>query len=108
MDGTGTLQKTKEIVLKALGDQDVQIYLFGSWARHEQKRSSDIDIAIEGKEDISASVRKVREQLEDSTIPFRFDVVDMAFASEILKQRIRREGILWKKFRNDSNSPRKL
>ena len=46
--------------------------------------------------DISALVRNVREQLEDSTIPFRFDVVDMGFASEILKQRIRREGILWK------------
>jgi len=108
MDGTGTLQKTKDIVLKALGDQDVQIYLFGSWARHEQKKSSDIDIAIEGKVDISALVRNVREQLEDSTIPFRFDVVDMGFASEILKQRIRREGILWKKFRNDSNSPKRL
>lgn len=108
MDGTGTLQKAKKIVLEAFTHQDVQIYLFGSWARYEQKRSSDIDIAIEGKTDISASVRKVREQLEESTIPFRFDVVDMAFASENLKQRIRKEGILWKKFKNDSNLPKRL
>ncbi len=101
MEGLGVLQKTKELVLKALDAQDVRVYLFGSWARHEQKRSSDIDIAIEGKKDISASVRKVREQLEESTIPFRFDVVDMSFASETLKQRIHKEGIVWKKFKND-------
>ena len=107
MDGVGVLQKTKELVLKALGNQDVQIYLFGSWARHEQKKSSDIDIAIEGKENISALVCNLREQLENSIIPFRFDVVDMGFASEILKQRIRREGILWKEFKNDLSLPKK-
>ena len=49
MDGTGTLQKTKDIVLKALGDQDVQIYLFGSWARHEQKKVRISILPLRGK-----------------------------------------------------------
>lgn len=108
MEESSVLQQVKDIVVRILENHNVQVYLFGSWARHQQKQSSDIDIAIEGKENISTLVCNVREQLEESTIPFRFDVVDMAFASENLKQRIRKEGILWKKFKNDSNLPKRL
>lgn len=38
------IQRVKAIVLQHFSTQNVRIYLFGSWARGEQKRSSDIEI----------------------------------------------------------------
>lgn len=97
------IQRVKTIVLHHFSAQDVRIYLFGSWARREQKRSSDIDIAVEGKEDISYKITLLREKLEESTIPQRVDIVDMHHAGKALCQRIRKEGILWKELQNDTN-----
>ncbi len=71
------IQRVKTIVLHHFSAQDVRIYLFGSWARREQKRSSDINITVEGKEDISYKITLRREKLEEPTIPQRVDIVDM-------------------------------
>lgn len=97
------IQRVKAIVLQHFSAQDVRIYLFGSWARGEHKRSSDIDIAIEGNRDISYEITLLREKLEESTIPRRIDVVDMNHAGTVLCQRIRKEGIVWKELQNDMN-----
>jgi len=100
MESKKVLQQIKDIVLSSMASQDVQIYLFGSWARGEQKQSSDVDIAIESKENIASSICSLREKLEESNIPYRIDLVDMQFASKILLQKIRQEGILWKRYKN--------
>lgn len=97
------VQSVKHMVLQHFKDKNVGIYLFGSWAREEQKRSSDIDIAIESTEDFSYEISVLREKLEDSTIPRRVDIVDMNHAGQALCQRIRKEGIVWKELRNDMN-----
>ena len=43
------LIKLKNFTLDFWQDNDVRIYLFGSWARGEARQSSDVDIAIESK-----------------------------------------------------------
>ena len=85
-----------EFTLKFWQNQPVRIYLFGSWARGEAKRSSDVDIAIESKEDMSFLIGEFREALENSCIIYNVDVVDMNFAAESLCKKIREEGIVWK------------
>ena len=92
------LEKIREVVLKHMKNEQVDVYLFGSWARGGMRHSSDVDIAVDGrKTDISTKISALREELEESTIPYRVDVVDMERASEVLCEEIRREGILWKK-----------
>lgn len=92
------LERIRDFALKAMEDEKANIYLFGSWARGSARHSSDVDIAVEGMVgDISAKIAALREELEESTIPYQVDVVDMARASEVLCEEIRREGILWKK-----------
>ena len=71
------VQRVKDLVLQYFEGRNVRIYLFGSWARGEQKRSSDIDIAIESRDDISYELTLLRERLEESTISRQVDVVDM-------------------------------
>ena len=88
--------EVKEFTRKFWQDQPVRIYLFGSWARGEAKRSSDVDIAIESKEDMSFLIGEFREALENSCIVYNVDVVDMNFAAESLCKKIREEGIVWK------------
>lgn len=88
--------EAKEFTLKFWQNQPVRIYLFGSWARGEARRSSDVDIAIESKEDMSFLIGEFREALENSCIIYNVDVVDMNFAAESLCKKIREEGIVWK------------
>ena len=42
-----TLERVKDIVLGEIADANVKVYLFGSWARGEERRSSGIDIALD-------------------------------------------------------------
>ena len=88
--------EVKDFTRKFWQNQPVRIYLFGSWARGEAKRSSDVDIAIESKEDMSFLIGEFREALENSCIIYNVDVVDMNFAAESLCKKIREEGIVWK------------
>jgi hypothetical protein len=37
----------------------------------------------------------LRDALEESTIPYRVDVVDLAETDADFRERIRREGVLW-------------
>ena len=96
------LHTVKQIVLSELEHAKVRIYLFGSWARGEQRRSSDIDIAIDHRGAVSASeFAHIRDLLEESSVPYRVDVVDLTIACPDLARRIKEEGILWKDYTSD-------
>ena len=92
------LLKLKDFTLDFWRSKPVKIYLFGSWARGEAQCSSDVDIAVErhGTEDLTLQIDEFREALEDSCIIYNVDVVDMNMAAESLRQRIYKEGTLWK------------
>ena len=73
------LERVKGIVRRVLGHTPADVYLFGSWARGTQRPTSDIDVAIESAEPLPrALLASLREALEESTIPNRVDVVDLA------------------------------
>ncbi|WP_295155308.1 hypothetical protein [Selenomonas sp. AE3005] len=60
--------------------------------------SSDVDVAIEPLAgDVSVQIAELRDILEESTIPYNVNVVDMSNAADTLCEEIRREGIVWKK-----------
>jgi predicted nucleotidyltransferase len=91
------LERVKGIVRRVLGHTPADVYLFGSWARGAQRPTSDIDVAIESAEPPlpRALLASLREALEESTIPNRVDVVDLAETDAAFRDRVRREGILW-------------
>ena len=92
----GMLQRVREIVLSELGECSAKIYLFGSWARGTESQSSDIDIAIDWSNGLAAPLATLREVLEESTIPYRIDVVDLAEADVVFVEKVQKEGVLWK------------
>ena len=84
-----------EIIRKYLGP--CQIYLFGSRARGSNQPNSDIDIAIDtgARADWRTIVRIKQELDEQTTIPFKIDVVDLQSANESFKEEIIKDYILW-------------
>lgn len=92
------IHQVKRVIFRNLGGRKANVYLFGSWARMEEKRSSDIDVAVEfssADESNRRILRAVRDALEESTVPYRIDLVDLHEADEHIVEKIRREGILW-------------
>jgi uncharacterized protein len=86
----------ERILLPLLVRQHAQLKLFGSRARGDARRVSDIDLALVAGQPIAADeMAVVREALEESGIPFRIDLIDYASAPAPLRAAIDREGIAW-------------
>jgi uncharacterized protein len=84
------------IVAPWLDREGVGLKLFGSRARGDARRVSDIDLALIATKPIAlADMALLREALDESHIPFRVDVVDYASAPAHLRAAIDREGIPW-------------
>ena len=88
-------KKLIEIIEKYI--PECKIFLFGSRAQQCNTESSDIDIAIDvGRELKSSLLGKIREEIEESTIPYFVDVVDVNNVSDKMKEQIFKYGVLWK------------
>ena len=70
-----------EIVKSILGEHlapEVQVWIFGSRADWLTKDSSDLDIALEGKRELSQELLGIlKSSFEDSALPFSVDIVDL-------------------------------
>ena len=91
------LERVKDIVLDALAVYPVSIYLFGSCATGTARHTSDVDVAVDPYEPLPPHVLAgLREALEESTVPYRVDIVDLSAAGEDLRRSVRKEGKVWK------------
>ena len=89
-------QEIERILAPVLTHCRAKLRLFGSRARGDARRTSDIDLACNAERPISpAELSVAREALEESRIPFRIDLVDYGSAQPLLREAIDREGIAW-------------
>ena len=76
----------KNIILKYLPES--RIYIFGSRATGHARKYSDVDVAVE---DISMTDKiqmQIEIELENSTLPYEVDVIDLNNISELFKSQI--------------------
>jgi predicted nucleotidyltransferase len=91
------IEQLRGIVLTALEDVPAEVWLFGSCARGDLRRHSDIDIGIlPGAAVPTSFFGFLIAVIEESAIPFDVDLVDLRDADPSLLKEIRREGIVWK------------
>ncbi|GAE94591.1 nucleotidyltransferase [Gracilibacillus boraciitolerans JCM 21714] len=96
-DRNDILAYLKHIIKDELKENACNVYLFGSWARNEEKRTSDIDIAIDSKNILSEKCWvEISERIEESYLPYRVDIINLSNTSEAIKEKVMKEGILWK------------
>lgn len=90
------LARVREIVLEALRGRAVRVYVFGSSVTGPIHRASDIDVAVEAREPLPPGLLgELRDQLEESDIPYEVDVVDLGAVSPGFRERVQREGVVW-------------
>ena len=70
-----------------------EIIIFGSRARGDYSRVSDIDIAIKGS--VDKIMYKIRDYFEESSILYTMDVVNyMSISNQDFKEDIDNEGVI--------------
>jgi uncharacterized protein len=90
------LQEVRRIVLRLLEGRRAQVYLFGSWARGEACRVSDIDVAILPSEPLPAGLLpEIEEALENSACLYPVDLIDLTTVSDNFRGRVLAEGLSW-------------
>ena len=90
------LEETRRLVLDGLRGTGAQVYLFGSWAKGYATRSSDIDVAVVYERPVPPWVlSEIREKLEESSVLYLVDLVDLSNAAGPFREKVQAEGILW-------------
>jgi predicted nucleotidyltransferase len=90
------LEEVRRLVLEVIGTKRAAVYLFGSWARGQATRLSDIDVAIDPYTTLPrGTLSRLRERLEESQVPYHVDVVDLTRATPEFRRRVLAEGVLW-------------
>ena len=91
------IDELRRMVLSALSEHDAEVWLFGSCARGDVLQHSDIDIAILPRDELPpAFISDLAESVEESSIPYDVDIVDLRTAAPTLIAEVRREGLKWK------------
>lgn len=77
----------KMVIFKYLNSNEVKVFVFGSRATNTNVKFSDIDLGLISAKKIGYNtVLKIEEELENSNIPYRVDVVDFSKVSDKFKE----------------------
>ena len=71
-------------VLNPLRNIGCEVWIFGSRARGDFKKYSDVDLLISAPKetDIRRDLRKIKDGVEESNFPYSVDLVDLEAISE--------------------------
>jgi uncharacterized protein len=90
--------KDRIITIISMFFPKAKIYLFGSYARGDFTRSSDVDIAIDNGGPISLVEKaQIAQMIDALNLTQNTDVVDFQSVPSRLQEKILKEGVVWKK-----------
>jgi predicted nucleotidyltransferase len=91
------LDTVRQIVLDGLDGHDAGVWLIGSFARGNPDRASDIDVAVEPRGAVPASLlAHIEERLADSTVPYFVELVNLGDTDARFREAAKREGVPWR------------
>ena len=95
------LAEVRRIVLDGLGGLPARVSLFGSRATGTARRTSDIDVAVWPLTELPVgTLALIREALEESSVIYTVDLVDLRDTDEAFRARVLAEGIAWHEPKN--------
>jgi predicted nucleotidyltransferase len=90
------MREAASIVRRIVGPLPVRVFLFGSRALGTGRPTSDIDLALLSDDPLPADpVVRLKDEFEESTIPYTVDVIDLSQVDEPLREKVLREGREW-------------
>jgi predicted nucleotidyltransferase len=92
-----SIRDLKSLIIEFFKEENVIIILFGSRARGDYSRVSDIYIGILPKNSLDRKkLVLLKEKIDNLNFPYTVDVVDLSKVSESFREKALREGIIWK------------
>jgi predicted nucleotidyltransferase len=92
-----SIRDLKSLVIELFKEENVILILFGSRARGDYNRVSDIDIGILPDKNLDRKkLILLKEKIDNLNFPYTVDVVDLSKVSEAFRERVLRDGIIWK------------
>ena len=86
----------RRILLDGLRGTGARVFLFGSRAGGTVHPASDLDVAVLPHAPLPVGLLAVlREALDESTVPFAVDLIDLSEADSTFRARVLAEGISW-------------
>ena len=90
------LKQARKIILSRLKDYKFLLFLFGSQSTERAGRASDIDVGILPMAPLPRGLlSEIREELEESHIPYPVDLVDLSRSNLEFLQHVKQEGVIW-------------
>jgi len=91
------LNELKGLVLKVIGREKVKIILFGSRARSDYHRTSDIDVGLIPYAGFDKKkITLLKAKVEELNIPYKVEIVNFQDTAESFKKEALKEAIVWK------------
>ncbi len=91
------IEKLRRLILVSLDGEKVKVVFFGSRARQEHRRTSDVDI---GLIPFGALNKKklvlLKDKVEELNIPYKVEIVDFSQASSDFKKEAMKGAVIWK------------
>ena len=96
------MKKYYKIIQKIIGSnlasEDFFVFLFGSRATGNEGKKSDIDVGVLGKfEAPLADLSRIRDELEESMIPYHVEIIDFFVVSEQFRKMALTKIKIWNK-----------
>ncbi|MFT5206781.1 MAG: putative nucleotidyltransferase [Candidatus Omnitrophota bacterium] len=91
------VNEIRDEVLLALEKQPVRVFLFGSRARSDHNRTSDVDIGLMPRSGFDMHcITQLKYKLETINTPYKVEVVNFDEVSEDFKREALKDIVLWK------------
>jgi predicted nucleotidyltransferase len=92
MIGENYQTKIRNILKKRLGDE-ARFFIFGSSLG--EGKFSDVDVAIDGEIENEKNIFLAKDDLEESDLPYKFDLVYLKKTEKSFQDKILNGKILW-------------
>jgi uncharacterized protein len=92
------VERIRAMVLDAFAPYDAEVWLFGSCASDEAKQASDVDVGVLPRAPVPQRVfADLVVDLEESTVPYDVDLVDLRHVTPEFRAEVQRTGIPWRR-----------
>ena len=85
----------RNIVLSHIDPSEHFVFLFGSRVKRTNKKYADVDIGILGNKPIGKIYYKIINDLEESIVPYKVDIIDFSLVDEKFKKKAMGKIEIW-------------
>ena len=86
-------QYIQETVVIPLKKQGATVWVFGSRGRGDHGKFSDLDLMVDSAMDISSSIGRIAEVLENGNFPYKVDMVQSREFAESYRKSFERDKV---------------